>query len=175
MMIDDRYEGTRKKFRWVSLFFGIIMAFLGIIVFMNPAQFALTITWIFSIGILCNGILSFIFWYDMGKTGLPRPFILLLDAILDIILAVMVFASSGPAKFVMLGYMFAFWFILDSATSLSMASISLHPGFNTVMGILGLVLGVIMLFTPVIGAVTVAYLAGTFLFVLGIMLISRAL
>ena len=173
-MLNKQFEGTRKKFRWVSFIFGLIMAILGIIVFMHPAKFALTVTWIFSIGILVNGILSFIFWYDIGRDGYPRPTILLLDAILDVILAILIFASSGPSKFIMLGYMFAFWFIFDSATSLSMASLSFHPGFNMVLGILGLIMGIIMLFTPMIGALTVAYIAGAYLIIFGIMLISRA-
>ncbi|BDR57871.1 HdeD family acid-resistance protein [Xylocopilactobacillus apicola] len=173
-MLNNQYEGTRKKFRWVSLVFGLIMAVLGLVVFMHPYKFALTITWLFSLAILLNGIISFIFWYDIGRDGYPRPGVLLIDAILDIILAVLVLTSSGPDKFVMLGYMFAFWFIFDSATSLSMASLSFHPGFNMVLGVLGLIMGVIMLFTPMIGAVTVAYLAGAYLLVFGILLVSRA-
>ncbi|BDR55619.1 HdeD family acid-resistance protein [Xylocopilactobacillus apis] len=173
-MLNDQYEGTRKKFRWVSLIFGIIMAVLGLVVFMHPAKFALTVTWLFSIAILINGILSFIFWYDIGRDGYPKPGVLLIDAILDVILAVIIMASPGVDKFVMLGYMFAFWFIFDSATSLSMASLSFHPGFNMILGILGLILGVIMLFTPMIGAVTVAYIAGAYMIIFGIMLISRA-
>lgn len=173
-MFKEHYEDTIKKFKWINLIFGIIMAVLGIVVFMHPYKFALTITWLFSIAILINGIMSFLFWYDIGNSGVRRPGMLLVDAILDVILAILVLTSSGPDKFVFLGYMFAFWFIFDSATSLSFSTFSYHPGFHFILGIIGVVLGVIMLFTPMIGAVTVAYMAGAYLVIFGVLLISRA-
>lgn len=174
----NNFEDTRKKFRWPSFIIGILFVILSIWAFMNPGHAAFATIWVLVIGMLIYGIFQIFLWYDIGKSGLTRPGMLLFSAILDIILSILIIIafSNGLSDMAILiiGYMFAFEFIADSISSISMSNLSFHSGANRVLGVLGLILGVILLFNPFIGTFAAVFMIAIYLMVFGILLITRA-
>lgn len=103
---------------------------------------------------------------------------LIFSAILDIILGIIFLFQPGFGV-LFIAIIFAIWFILDSITELISAKFfkEFHRGyywFIVILAILSLVLGVILLFSPLLSAITVVWLVSTFLIVFGIMKLIQA-
>ena len=72
-----------------------------------------------------------------------------------------------------LPYIFAIWFIMDSIGELIVSDVfkSLSSGyywFKIIMNVLGLILGIMMLFNPIISALTISFLVGLYFLTAGI-------
>lgn len=170
-MID--FETPRRHFRWPSLIIGILFILGGIGTLMHPGSAVKGIVWIIALLMLISGIVTLGVFFDIRRASGRTHWSSLVTGILDIILAIMVF-SNMQGSFIFLGYLFAFWFLFDNITALQLSGLTLHSGFNTFMAVLGLIAGVVMLFTPVLGTLVAVYLLAFYLFLFGILLLARA-
>ena len=168
--MEDR---IRSHFRWPSLILGIIFVGLGIWSLTRPGSAIKGIVWVIALAMLLSGILSLMSYFDVRSLLGRNNWSALVTGILDIVLAILVFMNLN-GSFLFLGYIFAFWFLFDSITAIEFGSFVPHSGFNMVLAILGILAGIIMLFNPILGALTVVYLLAFYLFLFGILLIARA-
>lgn len=169
----DRFDSPRQRFRWPLAILGAIFIVLGLWAFSRPGGAISGIVWAFALGILFKGVMDIAVWYDMGKAGVKRPTYVLLTGILDILFAILLFANSLLST-LFIAYLFAAWFLVDSIASIAAADFSLHRTFNIVMGILGIIVGIAMLFNPLYSVITLAYLVAAYLLIFGVILLTRA-
>ena len=74
---------------------------------------------------------------------------------------------------------FAIWFIIDSFLQIKAAKFfrTFHRGYSTwlvILGVISIILGIILLFSPVLSALTIVWLVSVMLIVFGIMHIVQA-
>lgn len=169
----ERFESPRKHFRWPLAILGVLFILLGIWAMMSPGGALRGIVWAFALGVLFKGIMDIAVWYDMGKAGIDRPTYVLLTGILDILFAILLFANS-MFSVIFLSYLFAIWFLVDSIASIAAADFSLHRTFNIVMAVLGIIVGIMMLFNPLVSLFTLAYLVAAYLVIFGVIFLARA-
>ncbi|HPJ00889.1 MAG TPA: DUF308 domain-containing protein, partial [Enterococcus sp.] len=98
--------------------------------------------------------------------------------IFDLIIGIYLFFNV-EIGLLALPFIFAIWFIVDSIISLAEADIfkSASKGyywFVVILNIIGIILGVMLFFNPIVSAFTLAFLVGFYLMMIGISLIAFA-
>ncbi|WP_179393770.1 HdeD family acid-resistance protein [Lacticaseibacillus absianus] len=169
----SNFESTRRTFRWPSFILGLLMLVLGIDALMHPGGALLQIVWFIALAMMISGIMNVALFFSARHESHTTQWLPLLNGLLDIVLAIYLWANAG-AGIVILGYVVAFWLIMEAISALQVSWLSLHPGFHTFFAVLGLLAGIALLFTPLIGAIWLAYIVGVSVLVLGVLLISRA-
>jgi len=103
---------------------------------------------------------------------------LLGTGILDIVLGIvfLVYQNFGTT---VIAVIFALWFIISSANELTIAGFfhQLNVGYYRllfILDILGLIIGVVLLFSPMLSAITMVWLISFYLIVIGIVKIIQA-
>lgn len=99
-------------------------------------------------------------------------------AILDIALGVIVLVYPRWGV-LYLAILFALWFIIDSIMEIKAAQLfkDFHRGYAIwliILGVISTVLGVILLFSPLLSALTIVWLISAMLLVFGIMHVIQA-
>lgn len=169
----ENHETTRKHLRLPSLVLSIILLVLGILTFVHPGSAIRTIVWFIGLGMGLSGLFSLITFFEARSVSQRNLWWALISGILDLILMVLLW-SNASASFVLLGYLFAIWVLSDSINVLQTSWLTRYPGLNTALGVLGLLAGIALLFTPMLGAVYVVYLLGFFAILIGLTSIIRA-
>ncbi|KRL55508.1 hypothetical protein FC70_GL001105 [Paucilactobacillus oligofermentans DSM 15707 = LMG 22743] len=169
----NNFEPARKKFKVPSFILGLAFLFVSIAAFMRPGRAVIGIMWVIAAIMLLKGLFSLNGYFELRKIVGQSTWFVLVSALLDIILSVILFTNLDISM-LFLGYMLAFWFIFDSFNALMLSGISRFSVFNAFLGVLGIILGLIMLFNPLIGSVFIAYMLAGYLFLFGILLIVRA-
>lgn len=133
---------------------------------------------IFGIGAILKGIYEI--WLRQTVTNLlnHRSVWLLVMAILDIILG-LIFLFFHGIGVLTIAYIFAIWFIVDSIGQLQVANFYRQFGKGyywllIVLNILCIIIGVVLLFNPMLSAFTLVWLIATFLILIGITAIVAA-
>ncbi len=99
--------------------------------------------------------------------------------IIDLLIGIFFIFNIG-AGVVALPYVFAVWFIIDSVLALFTADLFRgisegHYWFTVVINVLGILLGIMLLFNPLSSALTLSFLVGFYFMVVGINQIVYAL
>lgn len=99
-------------------------------------------------------------------------------AILDIILGIIVLVYPGWG-ILYIAILFAIWFIVDSIIEIKAAKLfkEFHRGYATwlvVLGVISIIMGVVLLFSPLLSAMTIVWLVSVMLIVFGIMHVVQA-
>ncbi|GAA6124080.1 DUF308 domain-containing protein [Bifidobacterium psychraerophilum] len=168
----------KAKINWDYLVVGILFIVTSLISFSNPASNLVALVYGFAILAIVKGVSELVFRRKLDSfTGSKNMYILVLG-ILDILLGVFLLFNANVG-IVALPYLFAIWFILDSIFELAVSSVyrtnaTSYYWFDIVMNILGVILGVILLFNPVSSALTLAFLVGTYFMVSGISYLAAA-
>ena len=164
------FEETKKGFDWFSLIVGVLFIIAGIASFTRPDKTLHFLAIVAGIAFIFRGIYELWFRQRIGRILGESSGWLIFSAIF-------LFQPSFGVLFIAI--IFAIWFILDSITELISAKFfkEFHRGyywFIIILAILSLVLGVILLFSPLLSAITVVWLVSTFLIVFGIMKLIQA-
>ena len=172
------FEETKKGFDWFSLIVGVLFTIAGIASFTRPDKTLHFLAIVAGIAFIFRGIYELWFRQRIGRILGESSGWLIFSAILDIILGIIFLFQPGFGV-LFIAIIFAIWFILDSITELLSAKFfkEFHRGyywFIVILAILSLVLGVILLFSPLLSAITVVWLVSTFLIVFGIMKLIQA-
>ncbi len=98
--------------------------------------------------------------------------------IFDLLIGVFLLFNTN-AGLLALPYIFAIWFIVDSIMGLVGADIykvngSSYYWFILIVNIIGIIVGIMLLFNPIVSAFTLAFLVGFYLMMIGISLIAYA-
>lgn len=157
-----------NKLKWSSLIMGTLLLIVAVIIFSYPVKNFYTLTWLIGLFILINGIIQLMFRRATkalagGGTGL-----IIVIGIIDIIFGLLVMFNVGASSEFFV-FMFAAWFIVSSLIGLfTISKQSTLRGLSIIVNILGLILGVILLFNPMMGMVLVSTMIAITFAILGI-------
>lgn len=167
-----------KRLGWANLIVGIIFIIASITAFKNPEDNIKAIVLILSITAISKGIMEIFIRSKIKKITGFQSRTMIVTGILDIGLGVLLlFNLSAGAKVVL--YIFALWFIIDAIEGLLVLDIAKYIGdgyyyFTLIINILGIIIGIYLLFNPQGSALTIAFLLGFNLMIVGIWNIIKA-
>jgi uncharacterized membrane protein HdeD (DUF308 family) len=154
---------------WVFVLRGVVALIFGFIAFTRPGLTLGSLILLFGVYAVVDGVMGFI----AGIRG--RAGSLVFASILTAIAGVLTFAWPGLTALVLL-YLIAFWAIVRGVAEIS-AAISLRKLIRDewLLGLAGLasvLFGLLLVFRPGAGALSVIWLLGGFAFAIGILLIG---
>ena len=172
----------RSGFGWLELVTGILTIALGILVFTLPNLVVTGMAIAFGIAAIIMGIAYIIMFIRVEKYAGWGPILSLITGIISVMsgIALLVYPELGA---LMLTLLFPIWFIAHCISRLlHLHTIRLVAGsgmyaFTLVVNIVGLILGFLMLLSPLFTLSALRCFAGFYLILLGIdsllMAISR--
>lgn len=168
----------RRSFDWASFVLGILFVVLGCVAFYHVDKTLHLVSILLGIGAILKGIYELWFRQTISNLLDHRSTWLMVMAILDIILGV-IFLFFHSVGVLTIAYVFAFWFIIDGVGQLQVAGFyrEFQRGYYwwlVILNVLGIIIGIALLFNPMLSAVTLVWLIATFLIVIGITAIIAA-
>lgn len=171
------YGNEKRKFDPFLLLMGILSIVLGVLVIRNPAASLFSLIILIGIFMIVDGIIKFSQRNVMHQAGLSTGMVTF-SAVLDIIIGIMIFFMKDfGAVYVWIA--FAIGFIMDSGFELwgSRFIPKDHPGYywvNVILGIIGVILGIALLFYPQLALATAVMLLAFYLVFFGILQIVKS-
>lgn len=172
------FAEQKKGFDWFSLVVGILFVLAGFASFFHPDKTLHFLAIVIGISFIFRGIYELWFRQFINRALNESTGWLIFTAILDIILGiiVLVYPNFGVLYIAIL---FAIWFIIDSFMEIKSAKIfrEFHRGYAAwvvILGVISAILGFILLFSPLLSAMTIVWLVSAMLLVFGIMHIIQA-
>ncbi|WP_251545610.1 HdeD family acid-resistance protein [Limosilactobacillus caecicola] len=171
-------SNVKKRFDWAAFILGVLFVVLGFVAMYHMDTTLKFVSILFGIGAILKGIYEIWLRQTVDSLLNHKSVWLLVMAILDIILG-LIFLFFHGVGVLTIAYLFAFWFIIDSIGQLQVANFYRQFGKGyywllIILNILGIVLGVVLLFNPVLSAVTLVWLISAFLILIGITAIVAA-
>lgn len=163
----------RSKFGWLKLIEGILLLIFGIYTLSRPDQALTGFIVLYGIMAVITGIADIILYVQVARFTGFGPVLSLITGTLSVMAGVMLIITPGTGKWVM-SLLFPIWFIAHCISRLANVNWirRLASPFNyymtLVLNMIGLVLGVLMLFDPVLTWVSVQYIISFYLIALGI-------
>ena len=152
---------------WLLLFGGIISLGVGVLALTRPVAATVFIAILFAIYLIVSGIFEIVRSFASGLTGGTRV-LLLITGVLSIILGVFAIRSALNAA-ELLAIFIGIAFLFRGFGSLFLGFDSREGrGWNIFFGIIMLIGGVVILVQPLISLVTLAWVVGIWLIVIGI-------
>lgn len=172
------FTEQKKGVDWFSLILGILFVIAGIASFVHPDTTMHFLAILVGVAFILRGIYELWFRNFINNALNEKAGWIIFIAILDIILGIIVLAWPGLGV-LYLAIIFAVWFIIDSLAMIRGAKFfrEFHRGYATwlvVLGIISLILGIILLFSPMLSVMTIVWLVSVMLMVFGIMHIIQA-
>ncbi|WP_295123213.1 HdeD family acid-resistance protein [uncultured Leifsonia sp.] len=157
---------------------GAVALIIGIIIVFWPKTAAVGLTVLIAISLLVSGIAYLgIGIFAKGIGGGARALDIVFGVLL-VIAAIVAFANlAGTTAFlaVFIGILVGIAWIVEGAVALAQLGDSPSRGWSIFFGILSIIAGIVLLFSPLWGIVVLFILAGISLIVLGIVQIVRAI
>ena len=153
----------------MELIVGIALAALGIFTFVYPDNAVTTLVIIYGIIAIITGIADVVLYVRVDKHLGFGPTVSLISGILSVMAGAMLLVYPN-----VLSLLFPIWFIAHCLSRLShLNTIRFIAGnfvywFTMIVNIIGLVLGIVMIFSPNISVAAVAYIVGAYLVLFGI-------
>lgn len=164
---------NRSGFGWLELIIGILLILLGIYTFANP-RFALTgMVFAYGITAIIMGVADIVLYARLERYTGFGPVISLVSGILSVMSGMMLIIYPGTGILV-LTVLFPIWFIahcISRMTHLHHIRLIIGNGvyyFTLVINIIGLVLGLMMIYRPLFTVTAIRCFAGAYLVLLGI-------
>lgn len=163
----------RSSFGWLELLTGILMIVLGILVFVIPNLVMTSMVAFFGIAAIVMGVTDIILFIRVERyTGLG-PILSLITGIISVMsgVALLIYPKLGA---IILTVLFPIWFIAHCISRLTQVHhIRLIAGnnmyvFTLVANIIGIILGFMMLLSPVFTLSAIRSFAGCYLILLGV-------
>lgn len=149
---------------------GIFATLFGIIALMWPGRTLVAMVVLFGIYALASGIMTGLMAFDR-QPALPRG-LLIFEAVVGIATGILTFAYTGITAISLL-FLIGIWAVVTGLTRVFHAvTVQMDTGNRWLLGINGgliTLLGVLMLARPAAGALTLAWLVGTFAIAYGVM------
>lgn len=163
----------RSGFGWLECILGILLIILGIFTFANPHKTLTGIVVIYGILAVVMGVTDILLYVRIERYTGFGPIVSLISGILSVMSGMMLLAYPNAGKLI-LSLLFPIWFIAHCISRLShLHTIRLTAGnlihyLTLALNILGLALGFMMMFRPVVSLISVSYIVGAYLILLGI-------
>ena len=163
----------RSGLLWIELIGGILLLILGIATFVRPEGAITGIVIIYGIFAVLTGIADITFYCRIERhTGIGSA-ISLITGILSVMAGIMLLAYPRAGEWV-LSFLFPIWFIAHCISSLShlnmvrMAFGNFYFYFSMILNVIGLILGFILIFDPMVSLLSLSLIIGSYLVLLGI-------
>ena len=163
----------RSSYGVYELIVGILLILLGIFTFTRPQSELTGLVVLYGLLATITGIGDIVFYVKMEKHTGFGPTISLISGILSVMTGLVLMVHPGAGRWAMMVF-FPIWFIAHCISRLShLNTIKYIAGnfvywFTMIVNIIGLVLGVVMIFSPNISIAAVAYIVGAYLVLFGI-------
>ncbi|HJA27290.1 MAG TPA: DUF308 domain-containing protein [Candidatus Limosilactobacillus intestinigallinarum] len=172
------FTEQKKGFDWFSLIVGILFILAGLASFMHPDKTLHFLTILTGIAFILRGVYELWFRQFVNRTLNQGSGWIMFAAILDIILGIIVLVYPGWGV-LYIAILFAIWFIVDSIMEIKAAKLfkEYHRGYSiwlVVLGVISIIMGVVLLFSPLLSAMTIVWLVSVMLMVFGIMHVVQA-
>lgn len=170
----------RSGFGWLELIIGLLLVVLGILAFLKPELALTSLVFAYGIAAVAMGVADILLFIHVERyTGLG-PVLSLVSGILSVMAGIMLAAYPRTGALV-LTMLFPIWFIAHCVSRLAhLSHIRLMLGKGTfylllAINIIGLVLGILMLFNPIFTLSTIRCFASIYLILLGVDSVVMAL
>lgn len=167
----------------MELAVGVLLILLGLFTFLRPGSLLTGIVAIYGLIAVITGIDDILTYIRMEKYTGFGPVVSLVSGILSVMCGFMLLLYPDAGKWIM-SLLFPVWFMAHCISRLAHAYIIRMAGqkyfywFSLIVNIAGLVLGVLMVFNPVLTFMTMrfmGYVVAVYLILLGIDSIVAAL
>lgn len=163
----------RSGFSWLELAIGIFLIVLGVLAFANPNVALTGLVLAYGIAAVVMGIADIILYIQVERFTGFGPILSLISGILSVMSGIMLIAYPGTGVLV-LTVLLPIWFIahcISRLTNLGHVRFVAGSGmyyFTLVVNIIGLILGFLMLLSPLFTLATLRYVISAYLILLGI-------
>ena len=166
----------RSGFDWLALIEGILLVALGVYTFLRPGSLLTGIVALYGLFALLVGIGDIVMYVRLAKYTGFGPMVSLVTGILSVMCGFMLLANPSAGRWAMT-MLFPIWLLAHCISRLSrMNAVQLFESsfcyyFTLFSNILGLILGVLMLFRPFLSFLTMealGYVAAIYLVLAGI-------
>ena len=164
---------SRSGFGWLQFLIGILLIVLGIWAFTDPDLALTGMVVACGLAAIIMGIADILLFVQVERYTGFGPSLALVSGILSVMSGIMLLAYPG-AGVIILTILFPIWFIAHCISRLShLHYIRIIAGnaifyATMIVNILGLVLGFIMLLSPLLPLTAIPAFAGTYLILLGV-------
>lgn len=162
----------RKTLDWSSLLLGILFVLVALMSFQDPVGNLVAIVLVFAVFAFLKGIFELFVRNRMKELTGYKERMPLVIGIIDILIGIFFLFNIG-AGVLALPFVFAIWFIADSVLALFTADLAKNIStgyywFTVIINILGILLGIMLLFNPISSALTLSFLVGFYFMIFGI-------
>ncbi|MGK9299650.1 DUF308 domain-containing protein [Melissococcus plutonius] len=165
------YE-QRRGFNWGSLILGILFIGTSLMAFSDPTGNLLTIVLVFAIFAILKGVIEIFVRNRFNKLSSYRSYAPIIRGVIDIFIGIFFLFNLGIGV-ALLPYVFAIWFLVESILGLFMLEFARTMGnafywFYLITDILGIFLGILLLYHPITSVLTLSFLVGFYFMLFGI-------
>lgn len=163
----------RNEFKWIDLLVGIIFVLISICTFRNPGLSLGSFVVTYGILAVISGIADISFYVRLERHTGFGPVVALVAGVLNIMLGFFLIMNSGAAA-LFVAILFPVWFIahcigqLTNIGFIRLYGSTVQYWVTLIVNVLGIVLGILLLFNPFASAVSLVYIAGLYLLFIGI-------
>ncbi|ETY75125.1 HdeD family acid-resistance protein [Lactiplantibacillus fabifermentans] len=166
------FNDHRWGFDWTEFITGIVFLIAAYFVMKEPKAALISLVFLFAIAALISGITTIAGYTKLRReTGLRANFALVF-AIIDILVGLL-FLFHAPTGVLVLGYVFAFWFLIDSIERLTVVSHLKVFGtgyfiLSLILDVISLAMGILLIFSPMVAALTFNVIVSVYFAIFGI-------
>ena len=166
-------ETIQHKFNWFSLVVGVILFVAGIVTFIHLGTTLEFISIIIGVTAVVKGLYELWFKHVLDTTTEEKTLGLFAMGIVDLVLGFLfIFKAATGAQVV--AYIFALWFIFDAIVQLAASKQfnknagKAHYVWMIVLNVIALILGIALLFNPLLASIAIVWIVSIYLVVTGI-------
>ena len=161
---------------WTLVLRGVIALLFGVMAFVSPGAVMLSVALLFAVYLIVDGVIGLFAAFRMSHAD-NRWWYLLAEAVLNLLMGALALAFPGGAilAFVIVT---AVWALLSGGFLLAAAfRLGLSHGrlWLAIGGIISIIWGMLLIATPLMGAVVLTWWLGAYAVLFGIMLIAAGL
>jgi uncharacterized membrane protein HdeD (DUF308 family) len=167
-----------RKFDWGALILGVLFVIAAIFAFSDPGASVIAVVFLFGIAVILKGIFELTFRRRIKEYTDKNHTAMIIIGIIDIIIGIFILLNLQIGM-IAVALLFAIWIILDSVFMLITSSYIKNYStgrfwFTVITGIIGLLIGIILLFNPIGGVLSIAFIIGIYFMIAGIVYILEA-
>lgn len=164
--------GKERKFDWVDLILGILLFVAAFLALRNPARTLLSLAFLFGVVALMEGFWAIFASFRWKRLTGSHSVILIITGVISILLGFFL-AMHIEIGILSVPFMVSFWVLTESSQMLARGIQGLWvSGFARalmiVLGILGIIAGIWVMFNPAAGMITAVNLVVFFLIIAGV-------
>ena len=166
----------RTDIGWPELILGTVLIILGVIMLKQPSGFLMWLVVVCGIIAICTGIADIILYVRMERFTGFGPVISLVTGILGVMAGFMLLVHPGAGTWA-IAMVLPIWIIAHCISRLShLQYMKMHYGMtyytiSLILNILGLLVGILLIFRPMITIFSMGVLVGGFMIIEGVELI----